>query len=72
MSDEAKQHAKEVLANEFNIGDGGKKHDGGENDGGKDPANVARGLKAYVLPKNKVLEDLTDNFSKSNPQSQRQ
>ncbi|EXJ93617.1 hypothetical protein A1O1_02009 [Capronia coronata CBS 617.96] len=40
-SDEAKQHAKEVLDNELNGGDVPL-----SDEGDKDPKNVARGLKA--------------------------
>ncbi|KAG9776753.1 hypothetical protein ABEF93_002779 [Exophiala dermatitidis] len=42
-SDEAKQHAKEVLENE--LGEGDVKL---SDEGGKDPGNVARGLKAAI------------------------
>ncbi|KAL8949784.1 MAG: hypothetical protein Q9222_004127 [Ikaeria aurantiellina] len=41
-SEEAKQHSKEVLDNEFNGGNVDKSGD-------KNPQNVAGGLKAYVL-----------------------
>ena len=41
MSDEAKQHAQEVLDNELSGGNVGV-----SDEGGKDPGNVARGLKA--------------------------
>ncbi|RDA85055.1 hypothetical protein CP532_3112 [Ophiocordyceps camponoti-leonardi (nom. inval.)] len=43
VSDEAKQHSKEVLDNEFNGGDVPK-----TGDGEKNPGNVAGGLKATL------------------------
>lgn len=42
-SEEAKQHSKEVLDNEYNGGDV-------DTSGDKNPQNVAGGLKAYVFP----------------------
>lgn len=44
-SEESKQHSKEVLENEL-----GDVKTGSDNMEGKNPGNVAGGLKAYTLP----------------------
>ncbi|KAK6950921.1 conidiation-specific expression protein [Daldinia eschscholtzii] len=44
-SQEAKEHSKQVLENEFNGGDVPKSGSGGDDDN-KNPGNVAGGLKA--------------------------
>ncbi|OTB16571.1 hypothetical protein K445DRAFT_331157 [Daldinia sp. EC12] len=46
-SQEAKEHSKQVLENEFNGGDVPKSGSGGD-DGNKNPGNVAGGLKAAI------------------------
>lgn len=45
-SEEAKQHAREVLDNELGGGGGGGQETKVSDDDGKDPANVARGYKS--------------------------